>query len=150
MPRKTNKKRFIRTNDNIYEVVSETQDSFLVKDRKTEDSTIKILKKDVRKCGENEYEEGDQVRPMCDIFFRTYKKHTDFFGYPVVDVETNHAKMHLEEESQRTSKGKYTEYNEFEWYGAITYIDENGKPQVNILSKMSKNGDFELLKNSLD
>ena len=30
------KKRFIRTNDNIYEVVDEKPDFFLVKDRKTE------------------------------------------------------------------------------------------------------------------
>ena len=144
------KKRFIRTNDNIYEVVDEKPDFFLVKDRKTEGSTIKVLKEDVRKYGEEEYEESDKVRPMCNIFFRTYKKHTDFFGYPVVDVETSHPRMHLEEESQRTSEGKYTKYNEFDWYGAITYVDKNGKPHVNILSKMGKNGDFELLTESLE
>lgn len=145
------KRRFVRTNNNIYEVVKETPCFFIVKDKRTyvdfhnENSTYRLPKSKVRKFGKDEYQESEDVRSMCDLFFRTYKDHTDWFGYPVIDIETHHPRIYQEQESQKRNKGRYTEINEFDWYGAIMYQDSKGRPYVRVVSKMDKTGNFELV-----
>lgn len=138
--------RYIRTNGNIYEVVKECKCYFVVKDRRVfaKRDTCLIHKRRVMNLGD-EYFEDKEVRPMCDIFFRTYSEHTGFFGQPVIDIDTRHPRIYEEQQSQIRCEGKYTEYNKFDWYGAVVYKDKTGRPHVNVVSKMNKNGDFELI-----
>ena len=90
------KRRFVKTNNNIYEVIKETPCFFIVKDKRTftEHNSYRLPKDKVNKL-DGDFEECESVRPMCDIFFRTYSKHRGFFGQVVIDVETNHHRMHL-------------------------------------------------------